>query len=108
MLISIVGTSVAANARTNNILAGNQFEFLPRAAVLGYRASAAAAGLQADFLIGGQSLMESAGIPGTNRFPILPDDFLAQFGGLAGERLFLTYLNTTGAAIVVSTVIEIT
>lgn len=99
--------SIAANTRSGNVLAGEQFEFLPSAAIVAVYASAAAVGVEADFNVGGEAVVAGGVIPSTNRFPVRPDDALVQHGGLPGERLFLSYLNTTGAAIVVSTLIDV-
>jgi len=107
MLISR-SDSIAANSRSANVLQGEQFEFVPKHnATINFRASGAAVGLRADFQIGSQTVMGNAAVPGTNRFPVIPDDHLATFGANRSERLFLTYTNTTGAAIIVNTVIEI-
>jgi hypothetical protein len=102
-------TSVAANTRTTNILAGEQFEFIPsRVALITVRLSAAVTGVRADFQIGGEAVATNVLVSQSNRYPITPDDVVVQgVGGRAGERLFLTFYNTTGAAIVVQYVIEI-
>jgi len=102
--------SVAANTRTNNVLAGEQFEFVPgRAALVTVRVSAAATGIRGDFQVGGESIITNALISNSNRYPVSPDDVLISgVGGRGGERLFLTFYNTTAGAIVVNYVIEIT
>lgn len=106
MLISR-SDQVAANTRSANVLAGEQFEFLPKAALVRFRASATAVGIRSDLQIGSQTVISNGAIPGTNRFPVVPDDNVCEFSGSPGERLFLTYNNTTGAAITINTVIEI-
>lgn len=102
-----VSTTVAANARSLNVLAGQQFEFVPVPSAVTLRAAAAAIGLEADFNVGGEQVLQAAVVSDANRFPLDPDDRLTQIGGDAGERLFLSYLNTTGAAIVVRSVVDI-
>jgi hypothetical protein len=101
--------SVPANTRTTNIFAGEQFEFIPgRAALLRFRASAAVTGIRCDFQVGGESVLTNALVSNSNRFPIAPDDvLLGDTGGRGGERVFATYSNTTGAAIVVNYVLDI-
>lgn len=99
--------SVAANSKTANVLAGQQFEFLPSQAAVQLRAASAATGVRADFNIGGEQLAVDTLVPPTNRFPIAPDDTMLSSSGLGGERLFLTFRNTTGAAIVVQYAVEI-
>lgn len=106
MLISITG-SVAANDVSGNVLSGQQFEFLPRNAQVYLRGTGSAAGLRAQFNIGGSVIATEAAVPGTNRFPVVPDDNLLVSGGVAGERLFLEYRNTTAGALTHQTVLEI-
>jgi hypothetical protein len=99
--------TVAANTRSANVLAGQQFEFLPSRASVQLRASSAATGIRADMNIGGEQLAVDTLVPPTNRFPIAPDDTMLTTTGTKGERLFLTFRNTTGAGIVVQYVVEI-
>jgi len=106
MLISDT-ISVAANSRTANVLAGQQFEFLPARASVQVRASSAATGIRMDMNIGGEQLAVDTLVPPTGRFPIAPDDTLITTTGMRGERLFMTFRNTTGAAIVTQYAVEI-
>lgn len=99
--------SVPANSRTANLLAGQQFEFLPAESSVQLRAAAAATGVRVDFNIGGEQLGVDTLVPPTNRFPIAPDDTMISASGLRGERLFLTFRNTTAGALVVQYVVEI-
>ncbi len=102
-----LSTSVAANVRSGNVLAGSVFEFMPRSGVVAIAASGAAAGLEMDANIGGEQVVQAGVIPATNRFPVLPDDRMVVSGALAGQRLFIDYLNTTGGALVVNTLVNI-
>lgn len=102
MVISLPSVSIAANSTTANLFAGNLFETLPAKSILLLRLSAAATGLVCNFFVGGTAIAESAGVPASNRFPISPDDVLAQVGGRQGEKVFLTVQNTTGAAVVLN------
>jgi hypothetical protein len=106
MLISDT-ISVAGNSRTANVLAGQQFEFLPARASVQLRSSSAATGVRADFNLGGEQLAVDTLIPPTNRFPIAPDDTMVTTTGTKGERLFLTFRNTTAGALVVQYAVEI-
>jgi hypothetical protein len=99
--------SVAANAKSANVLAGLQFEFLPSGARVQLRASSAATGIRADFNIGGEQLAVDTLVPPTNRFPISPDDTMVTTSGRRGERLFLTFRNTTAGALVVQWAVEV-
>lgn len=99
--------SVAANSRSANVLAGLQFEFLPSRAQFQLRASSAATGIRADFNVGGEQLAVDTLVPPTNRFPIAPDDTMLSSTGMKGERLFLTFRNTTAGALIVQWAVEI-
>ena len=91
--------SVAANTRSANIVAGESFEFLTRPAIVSLYATGSALGLEADVLIGGRSVAQGADINANNRVPRRDEDGLVQFAGGAGERLFVTLLNTTAGAL---------
>lgn len=100
-------TAVAANALSLNVLAGLQFEFLPARASVQLRASATATGLNTNFNIGGEQQAVDTLVPFSNRFPIAPDDTLLTTSGMKGERLFLTFRNTTGGSLTVNWAVEI-
>jgi len=106
MLISDT-ISVAANSRTANVLAGQQFEFLPARASVQVRAASSVTGIRMDMNIGGEQLAVDTLVPPTNRFPIAPDDTMITTTGMRGERLFMTFRNTTAGAIVVQYAVEI-
>jgi len=93
--------SVAANAVSANVLAGEQFEFMPGNAQMTLLATGAATGLRSTLLAGGVTLINDQAIGFQNRFPIVPDDMISQEIVPAGSRLLLTFRNTTGAAIIV-------
>lgn len=99
--------SIAANTLSSNVLAGEEFEFVPMRSVLQLSSTGSAAGLKIFFEVGGVAVASDALIPPTNRFPIVPDDTLIQVGCRAGERLILRYLNTTGGALTAQTKINI-
>lgn len=91
--------SVAANAVSANQLAGELFEFLSRPSRIALYATGSATGLNASLLVGGLSFANDQAISLQNRFPIVPDDFLVDAGGFPGERLVLTFRNTTAGAL---------
>lgn len=99
--------SVAANSRTANQLAGLQFEFLPAMCSVQLRCTSSATGIRSDFNIGGEQLAVDTLVPPTNRFPIAPDDTLVTTSGAQGERLFLTFRNTTAGALTVQWAVEV-
>ena len=100
--------SVAANTTVANVLAGKLNEFLNENSVVSLYMLAEAVGVNASLIVGNEIVVDDQEITaravGT---PItVPDDFLAQGGGFAGDRLIVRVRNTTGAAIVVRTRIE--
>jgi len=103
--------SVAANARSLNVLAGSVFEFMPQAGVVAFLATiptASAVGdIDASINVGGIQIADAAVVPDTGRYPVTPDDRLVAAGANAQERLFMTFLNLTASAIVVTFLVEI-
>jgi len=105
-----VTTSVAANATSANVLAGSTFEFVAQPSVIKLactQAGAAATDITADFQIGGESLAQAANVSDRAAFPTFREDIFVEAGAQAGERLFLTYSNTTGGALLVHTLIDV-
>ncbi|HEX6158423.1 MAG TPA: hypothetical protein VFZ54_20530 [Burkholderiales bacterium] len=93
--------SVAANGTSGNVLAGSVIEFPERPSRIKAFATAAAVGVVGDLKAGARTVMEESVISQANRFPLDPDDLMVQDAALAGQRLSLTFRNTTGAAIIV-------
>jgi len=99
--------SIAANTRSGNILAGKPFEFVARAAIINVYIVAAAVGINADVQVGGESIVQDEEVSGANRFPQTDTDLFTRHGGLPGERIFISLRNTTGAAVIVNTLVEV-
>jgi len=91
--------SVAANGSVNNALSGKLHEFVTRPSKIRIYGSASAVGLNMSALVGGQSFMQDQEVNAQNRMPIVPDDIMAEAGARAGDRLLVSYRNTTGGAI---------
>lgn len=91
--------SVAANAVSANLLAGELFEFLSRPSRISLFTTGSAIGLNCTLLVGGLAFANDQAISTANRFPLVPDDFFVDAGGFASERLILTFRNTTGGAL---------
>jgi hypothetical protein len=99
--------SVAANSTVQNVLAGKLAEFLSDPSRVALYAAASAVGLNYSLLIGGESVVDDQECSAANRFPVVPDDFLAEGGGLGGDRIIVRVRNTTGAAITAFTRVEV-
>jgi hypothetical protein len=91
--------SVAANSANDNVLQGSQFEYLPYNARVQFGICGSGVGLLADVFSGSDIVAESMSIPGVNRFPVNPDDFVLSDVAAAGDRLKLRLRNTTGGAL---------
>jgi len=101
--------SVAANATSANVLAGSTFEFISQPSIvkLANTQAGARGAISATFQIGGESLLQAGLVSDRSAFPSFREDLFVEAGGQAGERLFLTYLNTTGAAVIVDFLLDI-
>jgi hypothetical protein len=99
--------SVAANGTTTNRVAGMTHEFLAGAAALVFAAAAAAVGLNTSLLVAGIAIVDDQAVSQANRFPIIPDDIVAS-ENVGGGRIILRFRNTTGAAIIVNWLIDVT
>jgi len=91
--------SVAANAVSANVLAGEQFEFLPSNAQVTLSVAGSAAGLNTTLLAGGVTLINDQAINSANRFPVIPDDVMSQEVIPGGARILLKFRNTTAGAL---------
>lgn len=99
--------SIAADTTSTNRLTGNLNEFLGRPSIVALFVAAAAAGINAQMLIGAESIIDDEEVSDANVFPRTPDDFLARGGGFQGDRLILRFRNTTAGALVVKWRLEI-
>ena len=99
--------SVAANSTTTNVLSGKIEEFLPGNSMVQLAIVAAAAGMQVSFIVGNRVMVDDQEISDANVFPIEPDHVISASPGVGGERLSLKLHNTTGAAIIVRTKLNI-
>ncbi len=91
--------SIAANSTNDNVLAGSQFEFLPYDAALNFGLSASATGVVVDVYSGQDVLCESTAVGGTNRIPVMPDDYSLSDVAGAGERIKIRARNVTDGAL---------
>jgi len=108
MKIMVDGSrSVAANSTTANVLDGKPEVYLSSPSALTVLVSAAVVGLFVTVLVGDTVVVQDQEVSNTARYPFLPDDFLAEMGGAPGDLVFVSFRNSTGAAIVVTTVVQV-
>lgn len=100
-------TTVAANSSQNLVL-GDQYEFLTFPALLEFALAAAATGTLATVYSGSDLLMQESALPVATVFPSYPDGFYLQDVAAVQDRISVTVRNTTGAGIVVRLIIRIT
>lgn len=100
--------SVAANTTVDNVLAGKIDEFLRENSVVTLYAAAEAVGVNISLIIGNEVAFDDQEITAraAGAAITVPDDFLVQAAGLAGDRMILRLRNTTAGAIIVRTRLE--
>ena len=99
--------SIAANVRSPNILAGEQFEFLVAPSIVRLYTTTPLVGQQFDFNVGGEQVLNASDVPNAARYPTRDQDLVVEHGGLPGERLFLSINNSTGAAAVTQWIVDV-
>lgn len=102
--------SVAANSTSANVLSGSPFEFVSAAAIVKLAATqrgAAPSDITSNFQIGGESLMQDGNISDRAAFPTFREDLIVEAGASPGERLFLTFQNTTVGALNVDFLLDL-
>jgi hypothetical protein len=95
MIMTEVST-VVANTTSLNLCAGKSAEFVKEPSVVTLSATGSAVGLYATMIVGEEVVVDDQPIPLTNRFPIVPDDTLAQGGAFPGDRVNVRLRNSTG------------
>ena len=100
--------SVAANATVDNLISGSSFEFLRGNAVVSMGIVGSATGLVASIQSGSDIVLEEAPILVKTTMPTIPDDMYYNDVGVLGDRLVLRIRNTTGGALTVRAIVQIT
>ena len=100
--------SVGANSASTNVLAGLLEEFLAADSAIRVMATTTATGVNSTFVLGRTAIVNDQLISFANRFPVVPDDTIAEHGGRRGTRMILTFRNTTAGALVVTWVVDVT
>lgn len=102
MAVAQFRTSQAAGAITQNLIAGENVEFLERPSRVRVWATAEAAQeTRLQIMIGGKLVLVESPISGQARMPIDPDDKVYDDIHLAGERIILRGRNTGAGANVI-------
>lgn len=89
--------SVAANAVSANVLAGQLYEFVDAGTIVTVSCTGSATGLRTSFICG-VPLINDQAINLQNRFPLIPDDII-HTGPVPGGRMVLSARNTTAGAL---------
>lgn len=100
-------TSIAANSTVDNIVAGSIYEFMPFNSALAIGNNAAATGLVVTVNTGSDTLQEESPAFVSTSFPVIPDDMDLTDISAAGERLVIKARNTTGGAVILRTLVQI-
>lgn len=100
--------SVPLNGTVDNILAGSAFEFARQNSLVSLGVSAAATGTFVTFNSGADVVAEEFEPAILTRYPIIPDEMYFSDVAAAGDRLVVRVRNTTGAAIIVRVVCQLT
>jgi len=90
--------SVAANAVSANVLAGQLYEFVPAGINVTVSCTGSATGLRTTFICG-MPLINDQAISLQNRFPLIPDDIIHS-GEVPGGRMVLTARNSTAGTLI--------
>lgn len=88
--------TVVANTTSANLCAGKSAEFVKEPSVVSLSCTGSAIGLYATMIVGEEVVVDDQPIPLTNRFPVIPDDTIAQGGGFPGDRVNVRLRNSTG------------
>jgi hypothetical protein len=100
--------TIAANAVLDNVLDGSIYEFLPWNAAINIGLNGSATGLVATINSGSDTVLEESPVNVSANFPVIPDDMFAQDVAAGGERLVVKVRNTTGGALVLRSLIQLT
>lgn len=100
--------SVPANSTIDNLVTGSIYEFMPFNASINLGLTASATGLVGTVNTGSDTLLEESPLNIKTTFPAIPDEMDLQDMAAAGERLVVRIRNTTGGALTVRALIQIT
>jgi len=100
--------SIAASSANENILSGSAFEFLRQNAIVSVGLAGSATGLVANIQSGADIVLEESPLLVKTTMPTIPDDMYYNDVGVAGDRLVIRVRNTTGGALTVRAIVQVT
>jgi len=100
--------SVAANATVDNLIAGSAFEFARGNVLVSIGVTQAATGLQVTINSGSDVIAEEFAPAILTRFPVIPDEMYYNDVAVQGDRLVIRVRNTTGGALIVRAIVQVT
>ena len=100
--------SIPANAVVENILSGSAFEFARANALMVAGVNAAATGVFVTIQTGADIVLEESPAKISTSFPVIPDEFYYADVAAAGDRLVIRCRNSTGGALVVKAIVQLT
>jgi hypothetical protein len=101
--------SIAANAVNENVIAGSAFEILRGNSIVSIGLTAQAAGLVGNIQIGSTVLVEESPLEiKANEFASIPDEMYYNGAGVGNDRVVIRVRNTTGGAVAVRVLVQIT
>ena len=100
--------TVAANATVDNLIAGSAFEFARGNVLVSIGVTQAATGLQVTINSGSDVIAEEFAPAILTRFPVIPDEMYYNDVAVQGDRLVIRVRNTTGGALVVRAIVQVT
>lgn len=98
---------VAANAVSANVVAGKPNEILTRPSIVRLFATAENIGVNATLMVGNRTFLNDQEVSGANRFPRLNEDGVCEAAGMPGDRILLTFRNTTAGALDAFSLIQV-
>jgi hypothetical protein len=101
-------TSIPANSVVENTLQGSAYEYARAPSVVSMGLVAAVTGLFLTVQAGPTIILEEAPAAIRASMPVQPDDFYYNFAAAPGDRLIVRARNSTGAAIVLRSIVQIT
>jgi len=100
-------TSIPANSVNENVLSGSAFEFARTNSLVSIGVSQAATGCTVTINSGADVIAEEFSPVILTRFPVIPDEMYYSDVAAQGDRLVVRVRNTTGAAIIVRTICQV-